>query len=225
MQNANLEFRKIPSLQFLYEVNENGTVFRNVKSKKQNLIKLDFHHSKAGYYVTFVKLKGRSTRVMIHKVVAECWLGPKPEGLEIDHIDRNSHNNDYRNLRYVTHSEQMRNRELSQRIIDQATRNVQAYVKTIMVPCAVNGQWFESTSAAARYISEQVGVDAEKVRYRLKNRRSSIYGFSITYGNAETRRTHPTGVRNSPMYLVGTLSRFNDAKKQEVEQRVKHAHV
>ena len=39
--NANLEFRKIPSLKYLYEVNENGAVFRNVKSKKQCQIRLD----------------------------------------------------------------------------------------------------------------------------------------------------------------------------------------
>ena len=32
--NSNLEFGKIKSLNFLYEVNENGTIFRNVKSKK-----------------------------------------------------------------------------------------------------------------------------------------------------------------------------------------------
>lgn len=31
VNKPNLEFRKIPSLQFLYEVNENGTVIRNVK--------------------------------------------------------------------------------------------------------------------------------------------------------------------------------------------------
>ena len=31
--NSNLEFRKIKSLQFLYEINENGTIIRNVKSK------------------------------------------------------------------------------------------------------------------------------------------------------------------------------------------------
>ena len=34
MNNSNLEFRKIKSLKFLYEINENGTILRNVKSKK-----------------------------------------------------------------------------------------------------------------------------------------------------------------------------------------------
>ena len=33
--NSNLEFRKIKSLNFLYEVNENGTILRNVKSKNR----------------------------------------------------------------------------------------------------------------------------------------------------------------------------------------------
>ena len=46
--NSNLEFRKIKSTGYLYEINENGTIFRNVKSKKQNKIKLDMHHSKKG---------------------------------------------------------------------------------------------------------------------------------------------------------------------------------
>lgn len=193
MHNANLEFRKIPSLQFLYEVNGNGTILRNVKSKKQLKIVLDFHHSPKGYWVTFVNIKGKTIRVMIHKVVAECWLGVCPDGLEVDHIDRNSRNNDYRNLRYVTHSEQMKNRVLSQRIIDQGTQNVTAYIKKVSVPCVVNGQRFGSITAAAQYIGEHVGIDAEKIRYRLKMRRSNVLGFDIVYGNAETRRTHLKG--------------------------------
>lgn len=193
MQNANLEFRKIPSLQFLYEVNENGTIFRNVKSKKQLKIKLDFHHSPSGYWATFVNIKGVCTRVMIHRVVAECWLGPCPDGLQVDHIDRNSQNNDYRNLRYVTHSEQMKNRVLSQRIIDQATKNITACRESIMIPCIVNGKEFESMTAAARYIGEKVGKSTESIRERLKKRRANVLGYNVTYGNAETRRTRPKG--------------------------------
>lgn len=32
-------------------------------------------------------------------------------------------------------------------------------------------------------------------------------------------------IRRITGYLVGTMDRFNDAKKQEVIDRVKHAHV
>ena len=117
MNNSNLEFRKIKSLKFLYEINENGTILRNIKSKKQLKIKLDFHHSEKGYYVSMIHNhsigEGKTKRVMIHRIVAECWLGDCPCGYEVDHIDRNSHNNNFRNLRYVSKSEQMKNRDHS----------------------------------------------------------------------------------------------------------------
>ena len=111
------DFRPIPSLNYLYEVNSNGTVFRNATTKRELKIKLDMHHSKKGYYTTFVHLGGRKNsvtkRVMIHKVVAECWIGKCPNGYEVDHIDRNSLNNNHTNLRYVTKNEQMKNIHLT----------------------------------------------------------------------------------------------------------------
>ena len=88
----NREFRKIPSLKFLYEVSEDGRIFRNVKSKKQNKIIVDYHHSSVGYCFTFICRDYKVQRIPIARVVAECWLGEKPEGYEIDHIDRNSQN-------------------------------------------------------------------------------------------------------------------------------------
>lgn len=53
------EFRTIPSLNNLYEINCDGTIFRNVKTKQESKIKLDKHHSKKGYYVVFVHLGDR----------------------------------------------------------------------------------------------------------------------------------------------------------------------
>lgn len=193
MSKSNLEFRKIKSLQFLYEVNENGTVFRNVKSKKQLLIKLDFHHSEKGYYATFVNIKGKVKRVMIHKVVAECWLGDCPEGYSVDHIDRNTHNNDYRNLRYATVSEQMKNRVLSDRIIEQATRNVINYTMTYIAKRVritdqdENQTTFRSMIECSKYLSSiYPNKKPEHFRQKLKKRRSHIYDYDIEYLNAET---------------------------------------
>lgn len=195
--NSNLEFRKIKSLKFLYEVNENGTIFRNVKSKKQNKIKLDFHHSKKGYYATFCRIDGKPTRVMIHKVVAECWLGDKPDGLEVDHIDRDSHNNHYTNLRYVTKSEQMKNRDHSNisatgannlRIARNA-RKVRVVVESVDELIV-----FGSIAACARYLATVYNIeDSETFRWRLKNRRSKIRDYDIYYLNAETIHDGPTG--------------------------------
>lgn len=190
MNNSNLEFRKIPSLGLLYEINENGTILRNIKSKKQTKIFLDLHHSKYGYYMAFVNLKGKRKRVAIHNAVAECWLGPKPDGLEIDHIDRNAHNNHYSNLRYVTHSEQMKNRVLGVHVINAAKANCAKYVASIYVKVIIDGTEHPSIMAGARYLAALHNKPMEHMRGKLKQRRSHVYGHDVVYLNAETRRTH-----------------------------------
>lgn len=190
MNNSNLEFRKIKSLSFLYEVNANGTIIRNVKSKRNIKIFLDNHHSKSGYYAAFVNVKGKVRRVMLHKVVAECWLGDRPSGFEIDHIDRNSHNNHYSNLRYVTHSEQMKNRVMSDRVIKQATANCMAWVKYVSKPVKIVGnneeRVFDSMTECSKYLEKVYGDKSESFRTRLKKRRKHIRDYDITYLNAET---------------------------------------
>ena len=193
--NSNLEFRKIKSLDFLYEINENGTIFRNVKSKKQNKIILDMHHSKTGYYTTFCRIKRIKKRVTIHRVVAECWLGECPVGYEVDHIDRNTHNNHYSNLRYVTKSEQMKNRDHAN-IARQGTENLRKANKLRMKPVKIvkdgKEKIFESQSECARYLSEIYDVTFEHIRYKLKARRSHIYDYDVIYLNAETRHSDST---------------------------------
>lgn len=191
MNNSNLEFRKIKSLNFLYEINSNGTIFRNVKSKKQNKIVLDYHYSKNGYYKTMVHLKTGTKRVMIHRVVAECWLGDCPDGMEVDHIDRNTHNNDYRNLRYVNHSGQMKNRQLSDRIIGQAKQNCLNYSLSILakkVKIKYNDEIieFRSLTKCAEFLANKYNTKVESERYKLKRRRHHIHDYDIIYMNVET---------------------------------------
>lgn len=191
--NSNLEFRKIKSLNFLYEINENGTILRNVKSKKQTKIKLDMHHSKCGYYTAFIHLGGRKNsvikRVMIHILVAECWLGDKPDGYEVDHIDRNAHNNDYRNLRYVTKNDQMKNRDHSG-ISERGKKNLEAARRNRMKPVILvrNGEerYFESYAECSRAVSEEYDKTFEAIRYKLKSGRSHIFDYDVIYLNAET---------------------------------------
>ena len=195
MNNSNLEFRKIKSLKYLYEINENGTIFRNVKSKKQLKIKLDYHHSKSGYYVTFVHLGGRSknskiVRCMIHKIVAECWLGDCPEGMEVDHIDRNSHNNNWRNLRYVTKSEQMRNRDhsniskIGSKNLEEARR---ARAKAVKIIGCGEEKIFESKADCSRYLAEIYNKTVPQIAWKVQEERKHIYDYDLIYLNAETR--------------------------------------
>lgn len=232
MHNANLEFRKIPSLDFLYEINENGTIFRNVKSKKQNKIKLDMHHSQTGYYVTFCRHKGKTKRIMIHRAVAECWLGPCPDGLEVDHIDRNSRNNDYRNLRYVSKSEQMKNRDHSN-ISKTGSQNLEEARRKRMKPVKLTNEQeayiFESYAACSRFLSERYNGTFESFRYRLKRKSKKILGFKVEYLNAETKHTGSTEqeiVQQNSVDLTGDYkTAFNTGKVAETEDRIKHDHI
>lgn len=234
MNNSDLEFRKIKSLNFLYEVNSNGTIFRNVKSKKQLLIKLDYHHNKKGYYFTWVRIGGRkpgakTIRVSIARVVAECWLGDKPKDYQVDHIDRNPHNNDYRNLRYVTYSEQMKNRDHTG-ISATGSKNLESSRRERMKPIKLsNGnfeQIFESMAATARYLAQIYDKTVEHMRAKLKKHRSHIYDFDVIYlRNAETVhvRSKEQETVHSYVYLTGSLDSWNDAKQSEEHDRVKHA--
>lgn len=187
-ENSNLEFRKIKSLNFLYEINSNGTILRNVKSKKQLSIKLDTHHSTTGYYASLIHNNnvnnGSTKRVMIHKLVAECWLGQCPDGYQIDHIDRNSHNNDYRNLRYVTKSEQMINRDHT-KIAATGSKNLEVARKLRAKPVKISNQvesyTFDSYADCSRFLANYYNVTFEHIRWKLKANRSKIYDFNIEY--------------------------------------------
>lgn len=63
---TNREFRKIPSLDFMYEISEDGRIFRNVKSKKQ----LKIEDGPIGYHV-YVSIKGQVLDVLVSDILRE----------------------------------------------------------------------------------------------------------------------------------------------------------
>jgi hypothetical protein len=57
--------------------------------------------------------KAVSKKYFVHRLVMDAFVGPCPEDMTVDHIDRNRHNNALKNLRYATKAEQDENRDLS----------------------------------------------------------------------------------------------------------------
>lgn len=45
---------------------------------------------------------GKRRRAMVHSLVADAFIGPKPKGYEIDHFNTNIHDNRLCNIGYVT---------------------------------------------------------------------------------------------------------------------------
>jgi hypothetical protein len=66
-----------------------------------------------GYLNIVASRKQVRETLIIHQLVAEHFIGIRPEGLVIDHIDRDKTNNRLSNLRYVTRSENQQNRSIS----------------------------------------------------------------------------------------------------------------
>jgi len=53
---------------------------------------------------------GKRKRLFIHRLVAETFLGPCPDGLEVAHLNGNRRDSRLTNLRYVTRSENHRHK-------------------------------------------------------------------------------------------------------------------
>ena len=80
-----------------YEVSNEGNV-------KINGVLVDFSNYKLRYY-------SLGSNDYVHRMVAELFV-PNPDNLpEVDHINRNSHDNRAVNLRWVTHAENMQNKK------------------------------------------------------------------------------------------------------------------
>lgn len=90
----------------------------NAKYEVSNLGRLRYAETKHvvnifcnsnGYISYTVHRKTGSRTMYIHKAVALTFLGPRPKGCVIDHIDKNRANNRVDNLRYITYSENSKN--------------------------------------------------------------------------------------------------------------------
>ena len=62
--------------------------------------------------VTLYRVDGTTKQFRVHVLVARHFIGPRPKGMQIDHIDRNKANNAAKNLRYTTPSENNLNTDL-----------------------------------------------------------------------------------------------------------------
>lgn len=69
-----------------------STAKKRVGARGPVMVLVNYHHTTA------------------HRIIWEMHYGPVPEGLTIDHIDRDPHNNRLSNLRLATYEENNRNR-------------------------------------------------------------------------------------------------------------------
>ena len=89
-----------------YVIYEDGSVFNKKSNRfiKSTLAKRKDRSIDKCYYVVSLSNNDKRYSKKIHRLIAEAFI-PNPENLPyVDHIDRNSQNNDIENLRWVDNS-------------------------------------------------------------------------------------------------------------------------
>jgi hypothetical protein len=81
-----------------YEVSNIGRV-KSIIFEKHKILKPGYW---GGYAKVGLSINGKKESFMVHVLVARMFIGPRPEGLFIDHLDNNPKNNRSDNLEYVT---------------------------------------------------------------------------------------------------------------------------
>lgn len=90
-----------------YEISNLGNVRRMKNDGNYKYLKCSVMNR--GYRYFQIHRKGTRKNYLIHHLVAELFIGERPDGLVIDHIDRDKLNNKLENLRYITIKENIRN--------------------------------------------------------------------------------------------------------------------
>jgi len=104
-----------------YEISNLGNCRKLLKTGEYITIKGSIQNS--GYRYFQLQRNKKRLNYLFHHLVMEHFVGPRPEGLVIDHIDRDRLNNIVSNLRYVTQKENMFNLENTLTHIPQDTPN------------------------------------------------------------------------------------------------------
>lgn len=96
-----------------YSVSEQGRVRSESRViTRSNGVKVNWsermmrsHPGDAGYPTLTLQRPGRVRKCRVHSLVAEAFIGPRPDGLEVLHWDGDPANCCLSNLRYGTHAE------------------------------------------------------------------------------------------------------------------------
>jgi hypothetical protein len=92
-----------PTASGIYQVSNLGQIRRSDNGKLKTLSR-----SENGYLIFGHFSNGQRLNILVHRAVAQAFLGKCPDGMEVNHKDGNKLNNRLGNLEYVTRSENLK---------------------------------------------------------------------------------------------------------------------
>lgn len=107
-QVDDVEWRPVVGYEGLYEVSADGRVRSLPRTTTRGIERVIHFLKSGGYpYVTLYRENVARTRT-VHILIAEAFIGPRPPGLDIRHLDGNCRNSVLTNLAYGTPAENSR---------------------------------------------------------------------------------------------------------------------
>ena len=94
-----------------YEISNFGNLRKKLKTGDYKNINGYILKTGGGYKYFQISRNKKRINHLFHHLVAKAFIGERPEGLVIDHIDRNCLNNNVDNLRYITQKENTHNND------------------------------------------------------------------------------------------------------------------
>lgn len=93
----------------LYSVSDLGRIRSEARDKgrcrSQKIMHQYVNKRGRGYFITSLYKDRKHHIVKIHHLVAKAFIGPTPEGYEVNHKNTDTFNNCADNLEYITHKE------------------------------------------------------------------------------------------------------------------------
>lgn len=104
-----IEWRQVPVFPD-YDVSTTGHVRSWRKSgpgtaRREEPLELKLRHAIGGYRIATVISDSGPRQALVHHLVLEAWVGPRPQGKEAAHEDGDPSNNRLSNLRWATKAE------------------------------------------------------------------------------------------------------------------------
>jgi len=172
------QWRDIRGYEGLYQVSN----FGRVKSVRRDIIRV-LSKNAQGYYKVNLAVKGKQHTFTVHRLVYETFVGPIPDGMQVNHIDENKLNNFVWNLNLMTPKENtnwgtcIERRAKANGLTRKGTElyETNPNAKPIL-QYTLNGEFIREW-ACGRYAIEALGLDQASLSMCLHGKTNSCGGF------------------------------------------------
>lgn len=153
--------RPIPGYEGLYSATSDGHIW----SHKNQRIRKEYLDS-SGYLSVTLSRNGEKKTVQVHRLVASAWLGERPIGCDVNHIDGIKRNNQPRNLEHISRKENVKHAIRMGLMTPSQTRlkHIGISQRKLSVEQAREIQRLYADGHLQKHLSEQFGVSKTTIR-------------------------------------------------------------